>query len=441
MCRPAASSNPVVLGQACFLGRGLMLLLVSFPDGARVVDAVALQRAHHVGEQLQRDHRHERHQVLVRLGHRDHVLAESFELCNIVVLSDYYGEPAACPDLLDVGPDLVVGGVRPRGDEHHRHELVDEGDGPVLHLRRRVALGVDVRELLHLHRALEGHREVEAASEEDEVGREHVLAADVPEHALPDLERPPLRLLLAERQRLPVEHGQDVVRELHQLLHDHLPLRAHEGAARVAQVDGEQHQGQHGGGEGLRGGDAQLLAGHDVYRRVALAGEGGAVLVDEGQRQDLAAVRRALQGPQALDRVGGLARVRDDDEGVARAQEGQPVPELRRVLHLHRYPGDVLDEVLRQQGRVPRAAATDDHDLVLEIGPPPLRAGRHDVDRPGARELVRWRQRRPQGREVDLPGTASLEVRLQHGPAHLRRLPDVLEDALLPRDDAPVVSL
>ena len=47
--------------------------------------------------------------------------------------------------------------------------LVDEGDRPVLHLAGRVALRVDVGDLLQLQRALEGHRVVEAAAEIEEV--------------------------------------------------------------------------------------------------------------------------------------------------------------------------------------------------------------------------------------------------------------------------------
>ena len=47
--------------------------------------------------------------------------------------------------------------------------LVDEGDGAVLHLPRRVALGVDVGDLLELEGALEGDRVVDAAAQEEEV--------------------------------------------------------------------------------------------------------------------------------------------------------------------------------------------------------------------------------------------------------------------------------
>ena len=75
---------------------------------------------------------------------------------------------AARLDLLYVALDLVVGRI-PRGEHDHRHVLVDERDRPVLHLRRRVTLGVDVGDLLELERALQGDGEVVAAPEVEEI--------------------------------------------------------------------------------------------------------------------------------------------------------------------------------------------------------------------------------------------------------------------------------
>ena len=75
---------------------------------------------------------------------------------------------AARLDLLDVAQHLLEH-VIARRDRHHRHLLVDERDRAVLHLAGRVALGVDVRDLLQLERALERDRVVDAAAEEQEV--------------------------------------------------------------------------------------------------------------------------------------------------------------------------------------------------------------------------------------------------------------------------------
>ena len=85
---------------------------------------------------------------------------------------------AARLHLLHVRHDLVEHRVV-RRDEHHRHVLVDQRDRPVLHLRRRIALGVDVADLLELERALERGREVVAAAEVQEVRRVLELLGDL----------------------------------------------------------------------------------------------------------------------------------------------------------------------------------------------------------------------------------------------------------------------
>ena len=61
--------------------------------------------------------------------------------------------PAARGDLLHVRHGLLENRVA-RRDDDHRHRLVDQRDRPVLQLPRRVALGVDVTQLLELQRAL-----------------------------------------------------------------------------------------------------------------------------------------------------------------------------------------------------------------------------------------------------------------------------------------------
>ena len=69
---------------------------------------------------------------------------------------------------LDVA-DHLLEHVVVRRDRDDRHLLVDEGDRPVLHLAGRIALGVDVRDLLQLQRALERDRVVDPAPEIQEV--------------------------------------------------------------------------------------------------------------------------------------------------------------------------------------------------------------------------------------------------------------------------------
>ena len=72
--------------------------------------------------------------------------------------------PMPGPDLLDVAQGLGVERA-PRGDEDAGGLGVDQGERAVLHLGGRVALGVDVADLLELQRPFQGDREVEVAAE------------------------------------------------------------------------------------------------------------------------------------------------------------------------------------------------------------------------------------------------------------------------------------
>ena len=69
---------------------------------------------------------------------------------------------------LDVA-DHLLEHVIVGGDRDDRHLLVDERDRPVLHLARRIPLGVDVRDLFQLQRAFERDRIVDAAPEIQEI--------------------------------------------------------------------------------------------------------------------------------------------------------------------------------------------------------------------------------------------------------------------------------
>jgi len=105
--------------------------------------------------------------------------------------------------LLDVRDDLVVDHLLVDGDADDRRVGVQERDRPVLHLARRIALGVDVGDLLQLERALERDRVVDAAADVEEVLRLAILLRD------------PLEQLLA-REALADErgNGDEVAHEL-----------------------------------------------------------------------------------------------------------------------------------------------------------------------------------------------------------------------------------
>ena len=79
--------------------------------------------------------------------------------------------------------DHLLEHVIVRRDRDDRHLLVDQRDRPVLHLAGRIALGVDVRDLLQLERAFERDRVVDAAAEEQEVGARRGSARRSPRSA------------------------------------------------------------------------------------------------------------------------------------------------------------------------------------------------------------------------------------------------------------------
>ena len=116
------------------------------------------------------DHQHGRQQR-VRLRHFDQEILRRVE--QIADAPVPFGRqrddrPAARLRLLDVA-DHLLEDVVVRRDRHDRHLLVDERNRPVLHLAGRIALGVDVRDLLQLERALERDRVVDPAPEIQEV--------------------------------------------------------------------------------------------------------------------------------------------------------------------------------------------------------------------------------------------------------------------------------
>ena len=68
------------------------------------------------------------------------------------------------PHLGHVAQDLFVGAVA-RAEKDHRHVLIDESDRAVLHLGGRVALRMNVGDLLELEGTLQRHREIEAPAQ------------------------------------------------------------------------------------------------------------------------------------------------------------------------------------------------------------------------------------------------------------------------------------
>ena len=76
---------------------------------------------------------------------------------------------------------------------------------------------------------------------------------------------------------------------------------------------------------------------------------------------------------QRRQRVGRLARLRDDDRQLVAADDRVAVAVLGAVVDLDRHLRQRLDQVLADQRRVPRRAARDDRDLLR----------RREASRPG----------------------------------------------------------
>ena len=134
---------------------------------ARLIHVRAAQHGDVIRQQLQRDHRQNRRQQRRRVGDVHHLVR--FRRDEAVAFGregDHDG--VARLRLLDLADHLVVERVLER-NRQHRHVLVDQRNRTVLHLARRVALGVNVADLLELERAFERNRVVDAAPQIQEV--------------------------------------------------------------------------------------------------------------------------------------------------------------------------------------------------------------------------------------------------------------------------------
>ena len=132
-----------------------------------MVDVAAFDDGDVVGQELKRDDGQERREALFGSWHFDTIirdLADQF----IAFCHDSNYPALAGFDLLDIADDFLVCSAV-RRDNHYRHLLRDKRYRSVLHLRRRIAFGMDIRDLLKLKRALEGYGEVISAAEINEV--------------------------------------------------------------------------------------------------------------------------------------------------------------------------------------------------------------------------------------------------------------------------------
>ena len=136
-----------------------VMLCVSFNGhGLRQVTGLVHVGALHIGHMIgQKLKGHGGHEGLEELGHLGHVEDVFGQASQFMVTFGGYADDLtlAGHDFLHIAGGLVV--VTALGtDDHHRHILIDERDGSMLHFTRGIALGVNVADLLQFQRALQG---------------------------------------------------------------------------------------------------------------------------------------------------------------------------------------------------------------------------------------------------------------------------------------------
>ena len=200
----------------------------------------------------------------------------------------------------------------------------------MLHLARRVSLGVDVGDLLQLERSLEGHRVVNAPAQEEKiapVGEPLGCLADpvaLPQQPAHQLRRAP-------------DFADDLAG----------PCRVEE-ASGDSQPESQKRDGRELGREGLRGSDPDLDSRPRVDDPVSLPGDGATHDIADGHGAAAALTRRA----QSRERVGRLAGLRDRNREHATVEDRLAVPELRGDVHLRRQAREGLHQALADEGGV-----------------------------------------------------------------------------------------
>src|SRR5438552_10726607 len=231
----------------------------------RLVHVAAEPHRDVVGEELERNDRDQRRQQIGARGHLDDVLRLRGDRA-VARMGDGDDLAVAGAHLLDVAEHPVVGAVAGH-QRDDRQPIGDERDRAVLHLAAGVPLGVDVRDLLQLERALERDRELEAPAQEQEVAGAGQLAGDR-RNLLVELERPPDQARDPDQILAPLAHIPGG---------DRAPLAAE---PQPEEVRGDDHRGKR-----LRRRDANLRSGVHVEDAGRLAGQRGADDVRDGKNR------------------------------------------------------------------------------------------------------------------------------------------------------------
>ena len=215
----------------------------------------------------------------------------------------------------------------------------------MLQLTGRIALRVDIGELLELQGALQGHRIHQASAEEQGVVAVGKLLSQGRDAAV-------------QRQGL-----FDLVRQLAQV-GDQLGLERRDHAVPASEHGGQQGEVGQLGGERLGGGHPDFGArlGHQGQVRLPHAGARGHVA--QGQGCEVADLLSDAQRRQGVRRLPGLG---DGDEQAARRDHHAAVAELAGDIDLAGDADVLLDPVAGDAGGVEAGAAGDDGDALRLI--------------------------------------------------------------------------
>ena len=257
--------------------------------------------------------------------------------------------------LLGIGEHLVEHGAWHR-DRHHRHPGIQERNGTMLHLPGRVALGMDVADLLELEGPLHGNRIINAPPKEN-----HILSVGK--------QVGQLRTALV----VVVDHPAHHLRQAAQLKgQGRQPLRArHPGPslAPLGKRQGQAIKSQQLAQEGFRGRHPHLDARADIQQVGHQPAQGTLGPVGDAQQarlvgricQPLAPLLLHHQGGQGVGRLPRLGH--PDGEGVG-PQGRRRITKLAGVKHVRGDPRQLLQQIGAHLGRMAAGATGQDLDLL-----------------------------------------------------------------------------
>ena len=228
----------------------------------------------------------------------------------------------------------------PRGQHHHRHVFVDQGNGAMFHFSRRISFRVDVGNFFELECAFQRNRIIDPTSEIEKV----VLPVEPFRHR--------------HEFGFSLDDAFDVSGQSHKLIQPPLPICHAQDPTHSPDVQGQEIQGHDLAGEGLGRGHADLRAATGVNHAVGFPGQRAAD--DVHDRQD---VRTQSSGfPGGSQRIRGFSRLRQGDKHVPLLNQRVAIPEFRTDIDLDRCANEFLKQIFPNQSGVPGRSTRDDPD-------------------------------------------------------------------------------